>query len=762
MRKQRFISITLAGLMAFGQFAWIGAAAAAEEAAPSPTATPVAEEASPTSTPEATPTPTPSPKATPTPAATASPQASASPSPAAESSSAPSPTPESKPKLSDIGPNGCGGVVPDWVFDTVSGKWQAADKGSFSCDKASGYYMSPKYVYDKHSGWYEIMPADAPKPAYVLTAPNVVHTVLGDLIVGSKDYQVAEALGLLAPASGGGIAITGTGPDSNNQAGISNNNQTWMDLTNLVNVINTLQSTATSGNVTAESNTQAGNLSTGTASVLANIINLLASAWSWSNGSLNMFMQNFFGDHTGDLTLTPTEGTTGGGGRLGSSTTSNTGAGSNNVGTIDNASSLDVNAKNSGNIENNVDLSAVSGNASATSNTGVGNVGTGDAVAEVNIVNLINSFINSGSSFFGILNLFGNFNGDILFPTGFLNGLVPSSSIPGGGTAAALGETGPGSNNQAAVNNDTQANITNTSAMGVNNNIQTNAVSGAATVGQNTTAGNASSGDATTTNGLFNIANSSIFGDNAVLVIVNVLGHWVGKIMTIPGSSTSSALLTGNATVGSNATGPDSNNQTEVNNTNKANISQNSTGTITNNVKLNAQSGDATATRNTEVGNVTTGSAKAASSVANIFNTVLNVKHWFGVLVINVFGDWVGDVNHNSAAGDQPGVGGKAASQAAAAAGAGATPMPSVGLLAVLKPVAAATVSSSGGGNGAGPAATVSGDDGMVLTAAAQSPAKATAAAAAQSKGLNIMFLLSAIVMLAAGALMAFDKKLRR
>jgi hypothetical protein len=648
-------------------------------------------------------------------------------------------------------------VIPKWVFDTTTQEWVAADQGSFSCDP-SGYWLSPKYYFNKRSGWYEIIPstqASRLSDEWV-TAPNVVHTQMGDLQVGSQDYQIAKALGLLdGPDS---IVVSGTGANSTNQATINNSNQSWMDLTNLVNVINTLQSNATSGNVAANSNTQVGSAVTGAASVIANLINLLASAWSWSNGNMSFFMQNFFNlNH--DLNLNPTESTTGGGGQIGGNAiTSNTGSNSTNVAGVNNSSSLDVNAQNTGNIVNNVDLNAQSGNASATSNTVAGNVASGNATAEVNIINLINSFINSGSSFFGIINLFGTTNGDILFPDGFLNGLLASGTGSGGNTAG-ISNTGSNSANQAGVNNNSQTTINNTSLGTINNNINTTAGSGAASADSNTQAGNLSTGNASTTQGLFNIANSSIFGDNAVLVIVNVLGHWVGKIMTLPGGTTESALLTGNATVSNNNTGSGSTNQANVNNNSTANINQSSVGTITNNVNVNAQSGDATASKNTEVGNVSTGDTKAASSVANIFNSVLNVKHWFGVLVINVFGDWLGDVNNNTAAGNS----------APAGQGSGSTPVPVSGIAAVMPKVGLLGLISGSGDGGSGTvsnATVVAGaGGGKVLTAAAFQPESAATKAAtevAAGKDMSLALGLSAVGLLVAGALYSIDQKLKR
>jgi hypothetical protein len=729
MRTKRFIANMLVATMLVSQFGLVGAALA-EDASPSPSPTPVVSE-SPEPSPSATPTPSPSAQPSPS----ASPSASPSSSPSAEPS--PSATPAKKKpdsSYSKPGVNGCVGIVPKWVFDTVSGTWASADQGSFTCDTKSGYYLSPKYVYDKQSGWYKILAPNTPLGENMITAPNVVKTVLGDLVVGSKDYQVAQALGLLN--DNGGITLSGKAAQGSSGTGtdasLTNSNQTWMDLTNLVNVINVLSSNAGSGDVTANKNTEVGGMSSGTASVIANLINLLASAWSWSNGNLNFFSQTFK-DWNGDIMLAP-GAASGGSGSLGDTNTS-----------IDNNTTLDVKAQNTGNIVNNVDLNAQSGDVAAHKNTGVGNVASGSAMAEVNIINLINSFINSGSSFFGILNFVGNFNGDILFPNGFLNGLVSG------------GASGPGSSATANVNNNTAVQAQNADYKSVDNNINTTAGSGSATVDANSSVGNVSTGDATTQNSLFNLANSTVFGDNAVLVIVNVLGHWVGKIMTLPGGSTQSALLTGNAQVSANSTAPGQNTQATVNNNQTADTNSTSVGTITNNVDVNAQSGDVSATKNTGVGNVSTGDAKASSNVANLFNSAINVKHWFGVLVINVLGDWVGSVNEDTAAGEA--ATSTLANQATAAQKATPSTLPKVGLLAL---VGAGGTAGNMTNAVAGTGAQVTPDNAKVLTAAANQSVPAKVASQAQNRDMSLLFAISAVIMLIAGALATIDSKLKR
>jgi hypothetical protein len=730
-----------AALLIVGQLGLAGVALADDApASPSP-------ESTPSQSPSPTPSDSPDPSASPSPNSSPSPSASPAPDP----SPSPSASPEPDRKYTDIGPDGCGGVVPDWVYDVATSTWAEADKSSFSCDRASGYYLSPLYTFDKRSGWYEIMPPSAPAADYLLSAPQVVHTTLGDVKVDSPDYQVAKSLGLLdGPNS---IAVSGTGPSSSNQATVNNSGQSWLDLTNMVNVINSLQSAANSGNVTAGSNTQVGNSVSGAASVVANLINLLASAWAWSNGSLSFFMQNILGNQTGDISLNPTQSKTGGGGQLGGSAQiANTGPDSTNVGGVNNSNTLSVNAKNSGNIVNNVDVGAASGDASAAGNTSAGNVASGNAVAEVNIINLINSMINSGDSFFGILNIFGNLNGDVLFPNNFLNGLVPSGAGTGGSAAAVTG-TGPDSTNGAVVDNSGQTTINNQILNNAANNINATAASGSASASSNTSAGSLSSGSASTTQGTFNLANSSIFGENAVLVIVNVLGHWFGKIMDLPGGSTESALLTGNATVGTNGTGPDSVNHAGVSDAAKANIDQSSEGSITNNVKVSAKSGNATASKNTSVGDVSTGDAKASSSVANIFNSVLNIKHWFGVLIINVFGDWTGDVNHNSAAGNEPSEKQSAAAAQVVAAITSSSPRDSG---------THSGTSSIGGGSGSaqlGDSSNASAPKPQVLTAAVQG---STGSAGRKAPDMSFLFGIAAILMLAAGATASIERRLRK
>ena len=713
---------------------------------PTPTPTPVPSEP---------PAVTPIPSATPEP--TLSPSVLATPEPASPTPT-PSPSPEATPSpASTRGAEPvCHGSAPDFVFDNATGKWIPAAMDSFTCDKASGYFLSPKYYVDTRTGWYRTMPSTGIAPVGSLTGVQILHTVLGDVAVGSPEYKAAVAMGIITP-TGQLATTTGTGSSSNNQTGITGSNQSWFDFTSLVNVINVLGSKAASGDATAQDNTKVGSVTTGTVNVVANLINLLASAWSWSHGNLNFFMSNIFGNQTGDIHLQPNSSQAGGGGLGQSASTVSTGSGSNNGTTLSQNDQLNVNAKSSGSITNEVDLSAASGNAVARNNTQSGDVTTGNVTAQANIINLISSFISSGDSFFGIMNIFGNLNGDILFPDGFLNGLLPGSPAPGG-TAAQADTTGAGSQNQVGVSNNASTLATGSSTQAFNNRIDTNARSGNVATDGNTVAGSATTGAATTAGSLFNLSNTSVFGDNAVLVMVNVLGHWMGRIMTIPGGTTQSALLTGNAKVAQNDTGSGSTNTTTTSNDRSARINQAAVGSITNDVKVNAASGDATAQDNTKVGDVTSGTAKATSSVANIMNSALNIKHWFGVLVINVFGGWIGSVNENTSAGSVAPLMVPAEGLAPSGLNSGVTiPKPRSATIANAQPAAIPGVLPND-------TVKVSTPVGQSLVLAANS-AKAIPAAAtlnASGRSTDVLLLASALLVLVGAALMALERKLKR
>jgi len=585
----------------------------------------LAAEESPSPSPEATATPTTGPQTTPGPTEPTGPQTT------------PGPTEPTGADSSTYTYNESTGLWENnhYTWDPKTNQSKPKDDPGYYYNPATKTWETTEWKFNPATGKYE----EAPKPL---------------------DPQLVKLLGLATnPSTKSGGTINTTGPNSNNTV-VSNNNQTgFFDLFSRSSVSNYIDLAAITGNANVSGNTLGGDATSGDASAISNILNILSSAWNLTGGKLLTLFGNIFGDVTGDIMLNPDSsaaqaGTTGGASCVGGSN-SNTGPNSNNSVGCDSNTNLTVNSQNSGTIKNDLKLNAQSGAANVTGNTQAGNATSGDATVVLNLLNLINSAINSGQSFVGVLNIFGNLNGDILFPPGFLDGILNTSSDSGNGTnSGSNSNTGPNSNNSVAANNNTNLSVNNNNGTAINNNINSDAKSGAANVSGNTNAGSAKTGDSSSNVTLLNLTGQSIVGKNAILVFVNVLGHWVGLIMNAP-EGTTSAVLGGNATAGSNSnTGPNSNNSVATSNNTNATVNNNAQQTIENNIDLKAQSGDASVTDNTRAGDATTGNASTAANILNVTNSDLSLTNWFGILFVNVFGSWFGSLGMDTAAGNQP------------------------------------------------------------------------------------------------------------
>lgn len=419
-----------------------------------------------------------------------------------------------------------------------------------------------------------------------------------------KPVTVTVAQPPAGAALGNQGSITNTGPSSNNQLSFGGTGNSTIDLYYGAVITNHLKSEAQSGNVLVQNNTTAGNALTGDAEAIANILNLLQSSWgTLGSDSISTFVANVDGDVVGDLYIDPSQ--------IGGSGNTN----------------LDVNVAQSGQINNDVDLAAQSGDASASNNTSTGDATTGDARAVANLMNLINSAITANRSFVGVLNINGNLNGDILLPEGLLQSIIAS--------------TGPNSNNQINDQDNNSLNVGVDTNRSIINDVTADAGSGNAVLSNNTSAGDATSGSADTNITLLNLTGQKVVTKNALLVFVNVFGKWVGLIMNAPSGSNAVA-----------ATGPGSNNTIDSSSNTDADINVSENSQINNNVHTAAHSGDASLTNNTLAGDARSGDAFAGANILNMIDSTFDVSDWFGVLFINVFGSWIGSFGVNTAAGN--------------------------------------------------------------------------------------------------------------
>jgi len=375
---------------------------------------------------------------------------------------------------------------------------------------------------------------------------------------------------------------------------------------NTTAVGNQLDSTAQTGNATGTANTTIGDATSGDATGIDNVMNLVNSSVGPSGSSPTTFTANITGNVTGDIMIDP--------GKV------------SNLGVANTTPVKKVTVDTGATINNDINVDAHTGDATLASNTTAGNVTTGDANAVANIMNLINSNIATGQSFVGVINIQGNLDGDILLPPDMLSQLLASnaptatvdiSNIPNAGSLTDIA-----------------------SNMSTTNNVALNAASGNATADANTVAGDVTTGQAKTKLTVLNLTGHQVIGDNALLVFVNVLGKWVGMIINAP-DGTTAAALGGGITNNTSAIVP-------------TDITAVMDSSIINNVALNATTGNALASRNTRVGNVTSGDATASANIVNIQNTQLSLSSWFGILFINVFGSWNGSFGINTAAGNLP------------------------------------------------------------------------------------------------------------
>ncbi len=402
--------------------------------------------------------------------------------------------------------------------------------------------------------------------------------------------------------------ITNKDVGNPSSTGLSGSNNVGVDNKTTATMQNGIVSFADTGEALVTGNTSAGNAASGDAQVIANVINMLQSSSNvLTDPNILTFTADINGDVNGDLLLDPT--------KLTAMQPANSAA------TLDN--NVKVNNSTDAAITNDIDLAAQSGDAAVTSNTSAGSATSGSADAVANVVNVLNSAVTAGQSFVGVININGNLNGDILLPPGFIDTLLASNVPRYTVSTAAI-------NNDVTVNNDTNQSIKNT--------IDAGATTGTATVANNTNAGSATSGAAKTNLTVFNLTGSEVVASNDLLVFVNVLGTWYGLIMNAPAGTTAASLGSG---VNSNTT---------VNNT--AELNNETTQAIINNIKVASKSGAASVTENTKAGDATTGDASASVNLMNMINSRLTLNGWFGLLFINVFGMWNGSFGIDTAAGD--------------------------------------------------------------------------------------------------------------
>lgn len=173
---------------------------------------------------------------------------------------------------------------------------------------------------------------------------------------------------------------------------------------NVANVVNNATSTADSGNNTTHG-AENGSIETGDSHSTSNVFNQINTTLAGGNNISLLFKIN--GNWSGQIWGVPTgfELVRGEDGSIYLTTSGST---------IPSFGSLGMNATNTASITNNLDVAALSGQNEITgARTAL--ISTGDAYAGINLMNIANANVIGRNWMLAIINIFGDFNGNIAF-----------------------------------------------------------------------------------------------------------------------------------------------------------------------------------------------------------------------------------------------------------------------------------------------------------------------------------------------------------
>lgn len=462
---------------------------------------------------------------------------------------------------------------------------------------------------------------------------------------GNLTTSANENLSSATPSGSGdsGTTVTnsGNGSESQNSATVSDTSSIDTIQDNTANVGNDLRLDSDSGNSSASKNVGNTTITTGDANTSGTVVTELNS----NLAGLSVSEFNVVDDQLGDLLLDFAGSCIIGCEVFNNALVQNKGNGSEstNSANLTTDSTNNTFQNNDATLENNLLLTSNSGENTADKNTGGDTtIETGDANTSANVLSFLNNNV-AGNVLMGVVNIFGDLIGDIIFPELPGGSLLEASNIGNGSDS-----TNTANINQTSANDTFQSN----DAEIVNNlNLQ-------ATTGDNQTSKNTggdtsiTTGDADVVAQVLNIANSNISSGNWWLVLVNEAGQWAGRILGAPedsnfaGSEGTQFSVDGNGDVTASniGNGSGSTNDTTVNQSSSTTTVQNNVARILNNINLFANSGGNSASSNTG-GNtsIQTGDANAVANLVNFVNNNIVGSGRLTVVSVNVFGRWIGD-----------------------------------------------------------------------------------------------------------------------
>jgi uncharacterized repeat protein (TIGR01451 family) len=282
---------------------------------------------------------------------------------------------------------------------------------------------------------------------------------------------------------------------------------------------------------------------------------------------------------------------------------------------------------NDATVVNNAFVEAVTGQNEAEGD--FTSIATGDAYAGANVVNVVNTNIIDSNYRFITLNAMGDLDGDLVLPTqelfdaffGRPNGLSQTEDAEG--VRVRVTQT-----NDAVVKNDIDSNAetgTNNQAVAYDSSIVT--------------------GNAASESNVLNKANQNVYGGDSMYLLIRVHGDWYGDVHGLPDGLTWEWTPDGILIYNEGAEITPSEILPYDVDSYTANIADTNDTLVENNITVDAITGENAMAA--LVGEIRTGDAVASANVMNIANTNI-VGANFSFAVINIFGDFAGDVTFSS------------------------------------------------------------------------------------------------------------------
>jgi len=314
---------------------------------------------------------------------------------------------------------------------------------------------------------------------------------------------------------------------------------------------------------------------------------------------------------------------------------------SSNTGSATVSENKTTDQSNSATIDNGLTGASVSGQNSASSNTGGDSyITSGNASTTGTIITSANTNIDGVTV--AEFNIVDDHVGDYIldFSAGCVSGCDGFTGL------AQNSNNGSNSDNDASINAD----ITNTTNQ-INNGTVNNDLYLTSDSGNNTASSNTggesyvTTGDASIAGNVLTFLNNNLAG-NVVLGVVNIFGDLIGDII-LPESALSAfacATCGGNTTLVNSGNGSSSDNNVSFDQEVIDTINQVNVADIDNNLILTANTGGNSASGNTGGdAYITTGDADVTAQILNIANNNIIGGNWW-LVIINRAGQWIGQI----------------------------------------------------------------------------------------------------------------------